>query len=417
MDNVYGLGFPVRSFAVANGFAVATNKACYKLGQQLTPFCIYADKTQKEYGVVDFAGFSGFVNPGVGLVSEVAAYRRQLYLNCGVNPCGNDRLLFYDYLLSMAVCYVEIPRYVTKSGMALQSYDKFFATRNPALMAAWMGMDVNEMQARYSARIGMQQPDFVDGVIRCVKLNTSAKGNTVTLPRGVFKADEMRCIPLYMLHAFIEGVKPALNDGIVSFSFLKDNGTVRELPTTLNKSILMSYYKDNAFVGTMLSGVDIDTVKQGSMTMGSRMNRGYVKVPEVGASVYDGTGVRSLNLARLLKVEKVDSVDASYIHVDLGSAVQNFKDGLDKLLVRDASQVASVYRGVVGSDPEVDNPAGMVQALCVWVDGRSVVLSTTFHRMLHSFMVMHPEWFTDYTGRPVATVTSSANFGVEAMDF
>lgn len=424
MSEFYGLNYSVKSFAVANDFVVNTNKACYALGQQLMPFCLYANEDQKKYGVLDFATFQAFLNPQISLIDEIVNYRHQAFKDTGINVDIRDevkkKLLFYDYLMTISICYVEIPKYVTKDGMPMATYDKFLCTRNPAIMGAWMGADPSEMQAKYSSRITSRQVEFNINELRCVKLNRTNKGNSITVPRTAYNVEKMTCIPMYMLYAFVEGFKPLIQDGIVKFSYLKDNGTIRELATTLNEDILKDYYDDNIFINTMLSGVDINTVQQGGMTLSSKMNRGYIKVPELGASVYDGTGVRSLNIARLLKAEKIDSVDRTFLKVDLNSVPTNFNNGIDYIVKTMPDSLKDCYKALVGEEFDETKCSSipvMAETCKSYVAGRSAFLSTSYHRDLHVFMVSHPEWFPLYTGKPAQQITSSANFGVTPLDF
>lgn len=419
MSDFYGLGYGIKSFAVANDFVVNTNKACYALGKQLQPFCIYGGETQKEYGVLDFATFTGFIDSDKSLVKEISDYRRDIYKESGVYIASDDitnKMLFFDYLMTISICYVEIPKYTTKDGMSMATYDKFLCTRNPAIMGVWMGCQTNEMQAKYSSRIKLGITDFMNHQIRLVKLNHTQKGNSVTVPRTIYNVEKMVCIPMYMLYAFVEGFKTIISNNIVEFSFLKDNGTVRVLNSTLSEDIIRQYYSDNMYISNMLSGVDINTVEQGGMLLSSKMNRGYIKVPELGASVYDGSGVRSLNLARLLAANIVQEVDRSFINVDLNSVIANFGDALDYLFKKDSSQIKECYKMVTGEESD-EQDAVLVSKMKQFAESRSVFLSTTFHRSLHMFMVGHPEWFPLYTGTPNSSVLSSSNYGVEAMDF
>lgn len=424
MSDFYGLNYSVKSFAVANDFVVNTNKACYALGQQLLPFCLYANEDQKEYGVLDFATFQAFLNPQISLIDEIAEYRHEAFKETGINVDIRDdikkKLLFYDYLMTISICYVEIPKYTTKDGMAMSTFDKFLCTRNPAIMGAWMGTDQSEMQAKYSSRITSRQVEFNVNELRCVKLNHTNKGNSITVPRTAYNVEKMTCIPMYMLYAFVEGFKPLIQNGIVKFSYLKDNGTVRELATTLSEDILRDYYDDNIFINTILSGVDINTVQQGGMTLSSKMNRGYIKVPELGASVYDGTGVRSLNIARLLKAEKIDSVDRTFLKVDLNSVPTNFNNGIDYIVKTMPDSLKDCYKALVGEEfdeSKCSSISVMAETCKEYVAGRSAFLSTSYHRDLHVFMVSHPEWFPLYTGKPAQQITSSTNFGVTPLDF
>lgn len=421
-ENVYGLNFSVKSFAVSNQFVIDTNKACYALGQQLTPFCIFGRDAQISNGVADFATFQGILDSSKTLVSEIADYRADVYRSTGMpidfSSDIKKKLLFFDYLMTISMCYVEVPKYTTKDGRPTPTYDKFLCTRNPAIMGAWMGAEPAEMQARYSAKIGINYAEFDKNELRFVKLNNSAKGNSITVPRSTYSVEKMVCIPVYMLYAFTEGFKPVIANETVKFSYLKDNNTVRELVTTLNDSILRDIYKDNTFVNTMLSGVDINTVKQGGMTFSSKLNRGYIKVPEVGSSIYDTTGVRSLNLARLIKIEKIniEDIDLSCIRVDLDSAVPNFYTALDYVLKQFPNELPNIYKSLTGEDSTESTPTGIIGKLYDYVEGRKVVLSTTFFRSLHNFMVQNPVWFPLYTGTPAQNIISSANFGV-STDF
>ena len=96
---MYEIDKSIKSFAVANDFVVQTNKACYQLGVQLLPFCIFANAKQKEYNVLDIATFSGMFDSNVSLVKEIADFRKQQYVTSGVYlPDSIDKTLFYDYL-------------------------------------------------------------------------------------------------------------------------------------------------------------------------------------------------------------------------------------------------------------------------------------------------------------------------------
>lgn len=420
----YGLDYSVKSFAVANQFVQFSNKACHSLGQALRPFGICTTELQQQYGVLDIADFEGILGGGKTIAEEIAELRQGVFKNVGImvdiSDTAKRRLLLYDYLMSISICYVEIPKYVTKEGYATPTFDKFLCTRNPAVMAAWMGADTNEMQAKYSARISSRQVEFNDNMLRCVKLNHSAKGNSITVPRNAFSVEKMTCIPLYMLYAFMEGFRPMLESGILKFSFAKDNGTVRELCSTLSEDIIRQYYDDNMFINTMLSGIDFKSVQQGGMMLSSKIHRGYVRIPELGASVYDAAGTRSLNLARILQIERVDEVDRTFIKVDLSSVCANFDTSLDYLAKTRPDVMKDCYVALLGEEADLERATTLAQQVdeCKeYVRGRSAFFSTSYHRDLHMFLISHPDWFPLYTGKPAQTVTSSANYGVSAMDF
>ena len=226
-EELYGLNYPVKSLAIANPFVEKVlYKSSYILGQQMRPFCMFANDVQKQYNVTDMATFGGLLDTNVSLIDEIADFRQGLYKNIGVYlDKTNDvhkKFLFYDYLLTVAICYVEVPRFITKNGYAQQSYDKFFATRNPELMATWMGREASEMQVKYSAQIQLNQSSVVEKELRCVKLVKNSKGNKITVPKKAMPIEKMKCIPLFMLDALVKGVQPHLYSNIVEFTFIKD---------------------------------------------------------------------------------------------------------------------------------------------------------------------------------------------------
>lgn len=417
---MYSLDKSIQSFAVANDFVQNMNKVCYSLGKSLQPFCLYGGSEHEKYGVYDFTKFNGFLDKNVTLEREIANMRRDAYKEYFMhltNTSEVDRTLFIDYLLTISICYVEVPRQTNKNGFTQKTFDKFLATKNPAIMGAWMGMRPEEMQAKYSARIANSQMCLANGTLKMVKLLNSSKGNSISVPRLEFNTEEMNCVPLFMLYAFQKGLEASLNSDILKFTFLKDNDEVRELNTTLNQGILMQYYSDNAFVGKMLANTDIESQKQGGMYLSSKISRGYIRLPEVGSSIYDQTGVRAVNIARLLKVEKVDKVDTTFIHVDLNSCIDTFKESTAQLLSRGVGLISEVYTALTGEDCGNDQFTAVLNNIFKFVDTRSVLLGTGFLRDLHMFMVMNPQWYPNYTGVPMRSVSTPASYGVSELDF
>lgn len=419
---MYELNKSVQSFAIANDFAMNMNKVCYKLGQGYQPFCFFANDEQEKAGVLDFTAFNGFEDPNKTLLQEISEMRRGLYKDMGMFIGDSDesnKTLFFDFLLSTSICYIEIPKWTKRDGLAQRSYDKFLVTKNPSIMAIWMGCQPNEMQAKYSSRIANTQVELGDNSLRVVKLINSAKGNSISCPRGAFSTKEMTCIPLFMLYAFQKGFEESLKTKILKFSYLKDNNTIRELVSTLNHDILMNFYKDTQFVGSMLTSSDVDSCKQGGMQMSSKMSRGYIRIPELGSSIYDRSGVRALNIARVLTIQELqeDEVDTSFMHVDLSSCVQNFKDCVDYAVKKFPEQLTGMYVSITGEQPETEQVPVIVSKLNAFADSRSTILSTTFHRELHKFMIQNPQWFPLYTGKPNVAGVSTKSFGVEELDF
>ena len=418
----YSMDCSIKSFAVANEWSATLNKICYKLGKQLKPFSLLSDEYQEKYGVLDLAKCGGLIDQTMPMIDEVAKVRNEEY-NIIKKSELNDkdkRALFIHYLMATSICYCEVEKWKTTNGVASKTYDKFLCTRNPAIMGAWMGMSPAEMQAKYSRRIQVDTADLNEGVLRYVKLLSSAKGNSISVPRTFASYENMRCVPLFMLYAWITGAKDVMQNNIVKFTFLKDNHTERELCTTLSEDIIRKYYKDNLFISTMLSGVDIDSNQQGGMNLSSKVHRGYIKLPELGSSIYDSTGTRSLNLARILKAEVVDEIDTTFINVSLSSVVENFKNHIDYVAQNQPTSLAEIYNKLSATEKFTgeESSASIVNALYSYVDENEMLLSTSYQRQLHLFMISNPQWFTMYTGQPTKEVSASTeNFGVAQFDF
>lgn len=428
LEECYGLNFSVKSFAVANQFVQQLNKICYSLGTSLQSFTFLGGKTEQEYGVLDLSTFEGMIDSSKTIFDEIVEYRQQVYKNSGITVHLNDlsrKTLFFDYLMTISICYVEVPKYATKNGVAQKTYDKYLVTRNPYIMSIWMGAMVNEMQAKYSVKIPPNQYELYNGEVRVVKLTSSGKGNSITVARQPLKVKDMTCVPLFMSYAFLKGLEGYLRSGLLRFTFLKDNNTVRVMDTTLSAEVLMDYYNDGIFVQHILNGCDIfESAVEDSrgISLGTKQHRGYVHMPEVGSSRYDNTCCRSLNFARILRVEKIVEADRSFINVDLLSVITSFNDSVDYVLEKVPSELPVLYKAVVGEDfvpkqNQVDIPTvSCALELKGWVNTRNVILSTTFQRSLHKFMVANPQWFPTYTGKPNQKVTSSKNFGVDVLE-
>lgn len=414
---LYSLEYPVKSFAVANEFVQTMNKVCYQLGKQLKPFCLFADEFQSVKGVADLVKFGGLANGGITLENEIVEYRKKVLEIDGEISPELSKTLFYHYLMSISICYVEVEKWKITSGVKEQTYDKYLCTRNPAIMGAWMGIGTPEMQAKYSAGVKTSAFELKENTIRFVKLNHQAKGNSITKPRSFPSTEGMRCIPLFMLNAWFVGVKEVLSQNIVKFVFLKDNHTERELCSTLSDEIIRRYYSDNQFINTMLSGVDIDQNVQGGMRLSTKINRGYVKLPELGSSIYDSTGTRSLNLARVLSAEVVDDIDTTFINVSLDSVCTNFTDCLEYCARKMPEVLPEIHKELIGEEACDKQGAVIVIDLSEWSRSKEVLLSTQFQRYLHKFMISHPEWFPLYSGTRVESSLSGKDYGCMPMDF
>ena len=389
------------------------------LGVNCKPFCFFPSELEDRYGVVDLTAFSGLVDNNATLVNEIAAFRRQeytSYLAGGFIPftVQTNKVLFIDYLLSVAICYMEVPKYFMQNGEQQIKYDKYFATRNPRLMSAWTGTSESELQAKYSGRISMNSLDFANGEVKLVKLTNGAKGTSISCPRNSISVNGLVCVPLFMQYAFLQGIIPQLNSKILKFSYLKDNGSIRELVSTLSETILMDYYHDEEYVTNVRERSSQFNLERGGMLLSEKQSRGYIRVPELGSSRYDLSGVRAINIARLLAVCEVPSADRTFIDVDLDSVLYNFTQYLEFLTVKMPGELVVMAKHLGLEEKLIsgssDTPVLLSENIKSFVETRAILLSTSFIRTLHLFMINNPQWFPAYTGKkdePVGARTAS----------
>lgn len=421
---MYSLDYSVKSFAIANQFSATMNKICFKLGKGLKPFSLLGTALQAENGVVDLTQFGGMLDESITLLDDIIKYRHDTF---GLSPVplkdltyNMKKSLLIDFLMSTSLCYVEVPKMKISQGMEIPTFEKFLCTRNPAVMGAWMGMSPDEMRAKYSKRISFDKAEFMNDIIRYVRLNTSSKGNSISAPRKYMETTDMRCVPLFMIYAWISGLRTVLLDNIVKIRFLKDNGSEREIYTTLSEDIVRSFYSNNEFVGKMLSSIDYDKSQQGGMYLPSQIGRGYMQTPELGASMYDASGVRAINVTRILEVSIADAkdVDTSYINVSLDSVKNVFIMHLDRIAQEEPQRLAEIYESFNGQKADSSYTTMELRvAMEKSVNSADTLFSTNFRRNLHKFMLGNPQWFKGYTGLPEYQNTNPVGCGVVDYDF
>lgn len=389
----YGLDFPVASFAISNEFNIMANKVCYRLGKNLTPFTIFARDFAREHKVTDFAQFGGIVDHNKTMIHEISEFWGNTLESMGYTIDRDDPLtlkhLMIDYMLTTSICYIEVPKYVRgKDMIGHNSYDKYLATKNPKLLTAWTGIDEAEATRKYSIKVSYMGSEFEEHEIRFVKPTYSAqKGNGISTVRKAVPVQGMNCIPLYMLYAWVQGMLPSLRENVIEFTYKKDAGDERVLNSTLDRGRFEKYYTPD-FVEKVFNGVDIGSVAQGGMHLAESVQRGYIRVPEFGASEYDYSGVRALNVSRILSCKVVDEVDMRFVHVDLDNVPATFM-----------SYISSVKdKGVMMKELAPSLPDSEINTIDNWLSEQKVIGGTSFNKRLHIYMIEHPEIFTGYTG-------------------
>ena len=334
------------------------------------------------------------------IVEEIAHYRwSKLNLNDG-KEYWKERttLLFLDYILSSCLCYVEVYENGSSSGKKPNSVDKFYATRNRFIAARVAGIEDAET-SKYVNYLTPVLSDYRMSSLRVLKLNRQKKGFKITQPRSAINFNKaVKITPVFFIDAFLRGITPVMKDNMVKFKYIKDNGQERELVTTLSASIFEKYY-DKTYAENVL--------KQCEM----KIDRGYMKVPELGCSKYDETGLRALNLNRITSIEVVNDFDSSYIDIDFNSIIPTFKATIEA--IHNEEIMGMIYQTLMGESPHGKSLTDIRSEILVYVDGRFAIGTTTFQKELHNYMVRYKMIFKGYTGRPTqVSMDFSNNFNL-----
>lgn len=304
----------------------------------------------------------------------------------------------YKYLLSDFMCYYECPVF-TKNGIggdARTSFDKFIATSNLYVVSYWMGMDFDEACETYGDWVMDACDDNESEFIGYLKLYKTKDGvPKVTRPRGKLDLSKSgtRIIPVFALNSAMHTLYKMLEKDFYNISYVKDNGSVRVLNTTVNIDNIRDIYGDTNMFRTGVAEMYSDDFLNDVV-----LDRGYTSMFEVGASKYDDA-CRKVNISRIIKVEK-GTPDLKYINIDLTSVSTHFKNCLDVLPCDILELVDALKEACVGGESlskfSILNHTDAV----AWVEDCENYIGTNFLRELALFMMMYPDWFKDYDGSP-----------------
>jgi len=309
-----------------------------------------------------------------------------------MNDKDRYRVSLYRYLLSDYLCYCEIPT-VTKqrdySGFK-DSYSKSLITCNISVIAEWLETSYADAKMNYAGCFDDDTFDRDDDLCRYVKLTVSKDGvRKVTKPRKELDLSQkgLRIVPLFAIIDGIESLYKKCSDDFYNVSFVKDSGQVRTINICFNHEKLCEVYKDK--------GLLADAFEQqfdGENVNISHIERGYIRVIEVGTSLKSGP-VRALNVARILSVERAEP-DLTFIDIELDTVKDKFLGSLitNKLNYKEFTDMLEVLQ--VGNGGVYDGKKlSSYSELESWVNQQETLLSTPFIKQLALFMIGNPQWF------------------------
>lgn len=323
-------------------------------------------------------------------------------------PEATPYLAAAKYFLRDFLCYVEVPTFHTEreTGLKKASYTKFLATSNLEVANFWVEGDLAETVSKYERSV-IHFDDVADDdyEVPILKLGSNKQGRSITRPRSYLDLNKKgtRIIPVFALKSYVDTLYSRISSGVAKVIFMKDNGTLRELDTCLSEDLLVNLYKDSSFVAGML-----EHAYDGDFLGSKVIDRGYIRVPEVGSSIYDGSGIRAISYTRIAEIQYGVEPDMEFARVDLDGVVFAFSTKLSKLSLENVGRVANALvasgfdlSSMIDSEGNHKFQIDSYQ-LENWADLMNRVLSTTFQRNLYLFMVTNPQWFGGYTGERVS---------------
>lgn len=327
----------------------------------------------------------------------------------------------FKYLLKNFLCYIESPTVVKDYNTYgyRSSFNKFLVTSNLGVVAEWLGITLEEATATYGSCLDTTGYES-DSLFPYVKLyETKYHERKITRPRKPLDLDTAgtRVTPLFALKTGLDILYDKLSKDTYDVEFCKDSGQKRVINTTFNIDKIKSVYEDSSFVANA-----VDSWYDGDFISNPTLERGYIRVLEMGASVYDNP-LRSINYARILSFKKAEP-NLAYIFIDLDSVVSTFNDCIYQLKPDDIQEVVeSLDIFEVGTTRNVGkNRVNSIETLELWANSQVTLLSTVFLRQLSLFMMGNPQWFNGYTGKPkseskVNTEETSQPASIEELDF
>lgn len=311
---------------------------------------------------------------------------------------------FYKVLLAKYLCYVEIPsyRFDKLTNTKVPSYEKMVVSLDYEEVYSWTEgktYTMEEFDKKFSKQIeNFLALDSSEVEVPYLRCNQDKKGLTITKARKKLDLSTkgLRVIPLFVLDRYIKTIYDlSLNsDEAFTVTFVKDNMTERSMTTTFNPAVIDKYYADSVDFAKNMKAY----IFQGDLMATKTRVRGYVKAPELGTSIYDSSGTRSISYTRVVNVEFNTVPDMSYSKVYLNGVAYEFIKGVFKLPFNELPNVkqALAMNGFTVNTTSKDFVSA--EDLESWCLKQNTLLTTTFQRTLHTFMINNINWFPGYTG-------------------
>lgn len=375
-------------------------------------FCTRVSKDQ-----VDLMASAVMTAEGSGLPAKLSAQAVAEYPEC------TYRTAVYKYLLRDFLCYYEAPTVFRNNatGGYNDSYHKYLVTANLHVVAAWLGITYDNARMLYGSRLeGVEDYEDESGMCPYLKLYVTKDGvKKITKPRKDLdlSVKGTRVVPVFALKRGIELLFNKASKDFYNVTFVKDGGQVRTVNVCFDLNKLRTIYSDD---GKLME--EFGKQYQGDFMNVHTLERGYIRVIEVGTSLHSGA-TRSVNFARIVGIEQAEP-DTTFVNTNLDLVLDTFIRCVNSINVpvKNIVEMLDVF-GVGQSRKVAGRVIATVQDLEDWARAQEMLLSTPFIKQLALFMMGNPQWFNGYSGddsTPVSTavgVSSDGGSSFESADF
>lgn len=329
-------------------------------------------------------------------------------------PDSSYRTSIYKYLVRDFLCYYESPTISRDSdGHTFKStYNKYLITSSLYVIAEWLGITLEEADMQYGYRIYDSCDDNGTDLFPYVKLYESKGVRKITIPRKDLDLgiSGTRVVPLFALKTGMDVLYEKAKQGTYDINFYKDSGHNRTINVSFNAEIIRSIYKNDSYVLD-----NYQSQYDGDFLENPFLERGYMRVFELGASKYDSP-LRSINYARIVSFKEAEP-DLAYIDIDIDSVLSEFKRCVATYNIDIKAFVSMLDVYEVGTERKIaGHDLRCIQDLEDWADTQYSILGTVFLRKLSLFMIGNPNWFDGYTGEP-RNVYSAEDVDIDEADF
>lgn len=338
---------------------------------------------------------------------------RMLYDSAFTEDCELDFLIaIYKYLVRNYLCYYEAPVIVKDNGTQRykNSFDKYLITSNLWVISKWLGISYEDAERVYGGKLESDENE--SSLMPYYKLYSTPDGTRkITNPRKLLDVgiSGSRIIPVFALKTGVGILYEKLCQGTFDVVFSKDSGQERVINTTFNMDKIKEVYKNNDYIVKAT-----DCWFDGDFDTNPNLERGYIRVFEMGSSVYDSP-TRSINYARIIEFKEADP-DLSCVNVDLDSVLEKFKDSVSgntniEKNIDEFLDCLEMFGMSVDKDEKGNRIRLSIYQLSNWAEEQYLLFSTVFLRKLALFMLGNPQWFDGYTGESYVRALDTADWG------